>query len=68
MTSPLDYSNKTSRDYSLDWIAGLLTLVVIVQHIDDLTDYSFGWKKWRGVKYFISIWPGSFLNQVHSKK
>lgn len=48
MTSPLDYSNKTSRDYSLDWIAGLLTLVVIVQHIDDLTDYSFGWKKMEG--------------------
>lgn len=45
MTSPLDYSKKTLRDYSLDWIAGLLTLVVIVQHIDDLTDYSFGWKK-----------------------
>ena len=48
MTSPLDYSKKTSRDYSLDWIAGLLTLVVIVQHIDDLTDYSFGWKKMEG--------------------
>lgn len=58
MTSPLDYSKKASRDYSLDWIAGLLTLVVIVQHIDDLTDYSFGWKKMEGGKifYFYMAW------------
>lgn len=47
-----------SRDASLDWIAGLLTLVVLVQHIDDLADYELGWKSIGGgrVFYFYMAW------------
>lgn len=52
-------STKTTlRDASLDWIAGLLTLVVIIQHIDDLTGYELGWKHIGGgrVFYFYMAW------------
>lgn len=58
MTSPLDYSKKASRDYSLDWIAGLLTVVVILLHIEIFTDYCLGfWKVWgERVLYFFMAW------------
>lgn len=48
----------SSRNKSVDWIAGLLTLVVIVQHIDDLSDHSFWWDEsglWK-VFYFYMPW------------
>ena len=50
--------SKVSRDASIDWIAGLLTLVVIIQHVDDLSNYALGWKEYQcgSFFYFYMAW------------
>ena len=59
-------ATDATRNHSIDWIAGLLTLVVIVQHIDDLSHQSFWWRECGGGKifYFYMAWfffkSGSF--------
>lgn len=52
---------RTSRNQSIDWIAGLLTLVVIVQHIDDLSGHSFWWDESGLGKVFYFYMPWFFF-------